>query len=167
MSTCGQRWQPPGSTLAFLRGTWQADRRLADFRSSQQGSFAGTAAFSDWTDALPEGPPPDGGWPEGGLAYREQGELRFGGHQGPASRSLLYLPAPDGSAEVLFADRRPFYRLDLRSGCWQAEHPCNRDLYTVAVRVLGPDCFTEQWRTRGPGKDYEITTTLTRTRAAR
>jgi hypothetical protein len=154
MSMCGQCWQPPGPTLDFLRGSWRVDRLLADFRSGQRGTFAGTAAFSPWIDRGPA---------EGELAYHEQGELRFGAHLGPASRSLLYRPVPDGSAEVLFADRRPFYRLDLRSGCWQAEHPCNRDLYAVTIRVLGPDCFTEHWRTSGPGKDYEITTTMTRT----
>jgi hypothetical protein len=151
VSGCGQCWQPPGATLDFVRGRWRVDRLLADFRSGQRGTFAGSAAFARI----------DGGAAEGELEYREQGELRFGAHLGPASRSLLYRPVPDGLAEVLFADRRPFYRLDLRSGCWQAEHPCNRDLYAVTIRVLGPDCFTEHWRTSGPGKDYEITTTMT------
>ncbi len=96
------------------------------------------------------------------LAYHERGELCFGRHRGPASRSLLYRPRPDGTAEVLFADGRPFYLLDLRSGCWEAEHPCGADHYLVTVRVLGADSLTEHWRARGPEKDYSMTTTLTR-----
>jgi len=127
---------------------------LTDFLLDCAGSFDGRAAFAS--------APADAGLPAGALAYQETGELRFGSHRGPASRSLLFLPGPDGAAEVLFADGRPFYRLDLRSGRWQAEHPCREDQYVVTVRVLRPDCFTEHWRVRGPAKDYEMTTTLTR-----
>jgi Family of unknown function (DUF6314) len=143
----GDLWRP-GGTLEFLLGRWQADRAIEDFRSGQRGSFAGIATFAA---AEP-----------GGLTYREQGELQFGGHRGPASRSLLYLPAADGSAAVLFADGRPFFTLDLRTGACAAEHPCGRDSYQVTVRVLGPDAYTESWRVTGPGKDYEMTTRLTR-----
>ena len=154
VGTSGQSWRPSGGTLGFLRGRWRAERNLTDFRQGLAGSFAGEAAFAD--------APADAGLRAGALAYREQGELRFGGHRGPASRSLIFLPLPDGTAEVLFADGRPFYRLDLRSGCWQAEHPCGEDQYLVTVRVSGADCFTEDWRVSGPGKDYAMTTTLTR-----
>ena len=63
---------------------------------------------------------------------------------------------------VRFADGREFYRLDLRSGRCEAEHPCRDDRYVGTVRVLGPDVFTEQWRASGPGKDYLMSTTLTR-----
>jgi Family of unknown function (DUF6314) len=151
----GQCWQLAGSTLDFLRGRWRADRVLTDFRSGQTGSFAGVAAFTER--------PADPAGPAGPvLAYLEQGELSFGKHHGPASRSLLYLPAEDGAATVLFADGRPFYRLDLRSGVCHAEHPCGPDSYLVTVRVLGPDAYAERWRASGPGKDYEMTTTLAR-----
>jgi hypothetical protein len=96
------------------------------------------------------------------LAYHEHGELRFGGHLGPASRSLFYRELPDGSADVRFADGREFYRLDLRHGTWSAEHPCRADKYLVTVTRLSPDSFTENWRVVGPAKDYELTTTFTR-----
>ena len=155
VSASGQEgWPLPGGTLEFLHGNWQAYRTLTDFLLGRPGSFDGQAAFA--------AAPAEAGLPAGALAYQETGELRFGGHRGPASRSLLFLPEADGAAEVLFADRRPFYRLDLRSGRWQAEHPCREDQYLVSVLVLGPDRFTEHWRVRGPGKDYEMTTTLTR-----
>jgi hypothetical protein len=148
----GQCWQPADGTLSFLRGSWRADRVLTDFLSGRSGSFRGVAEFAAGSaDGRPEV-----------VFYRERGELLFGGHHGPASRSLLYLPAPDGTAEVQFSDGRPFYRLDLRSGSCQAEHPCGRDRYLLVARVLGPDCFTERWRARGPGKDYEMTTTFAR-----
>jgi hypothetical protein len=146
-----QRRQLSGSTLDFLCGSWQADRALTDYRSGHAGTFRGVASF-----VLRAGDGP------AALDYHEQGELHFGSHRGPAGRSLLYLPLPDGGAAVLFADGRPFYQLDLRSGYWQAEHPCREDHYLVTVRVTGRDAFTEHWRARGPGKDYVMTTTLAR-----
>jgi hypothetical protein len=152
VTTTGPGWRLTGATQDFLRGSWWAERELADHRSGQPGSFLGMATFTaERTD------------PSAGLlAYHERGELRFGRHHGPASRSLLYRPRPDGSSEVLFADGRPFYLLDLRTGYWQAEHPCGADHYLVTVRVLGADRLTEHWRARGPEKDYSMTTTLTR-----
>jgi len=150
----GQGWLFSGGTVAFLRGAWRAERTLTDFRLDLAGSFSGEASFTDR--------PADAWLRAGALAYQEQGELRFGSHRGPASRSLVFVPLPDGAAQVLFTDGRPFYRLDLRSGCWQAEHPCRQDSYLVTVCVLGPDSFTEHWRVSGPGKDYAMTTTLTR-----
>jgi hypothetical protein len=146
-----QCWQLSGSTLDFLSGSWHADRVLTDYRSGQVGSFRGVASFVERP-----------GDRRGGLAYHEQGELHFGSHRGPAGRSLLYLPGSDGAAAVLFADGRPFYQLDLRSGYWRAEHPCGSDHYLVTVRVVGPDAFTEHWQARGPGKDYVMTTSLAR-----
>lgn len=143
-------------TLEFLRGTWRAERAITDYRSGTTGAFTGTASFAGL--GAPAAP--------GTLAYREEGELVFGRHRGPAGRSLLYLPARDGAALVRFADGRPFYRLDLRSGSCEAAHPCGRDSYLVAVEVAGPDAYTERWRASGPGKDYAMTTTLTRIGAA-
>jgi hypothetical protein len=98
-------------TLAFACGHWQIRRSLADHRTGIRGRFTGTASFA-----------PVPGQP-GTLRYREQGELRFGQHTGPAWRELLWLAAPAGTADVCFADGRPFYPADFRTGQWQAEHP--------------------------------------------
>jgi hypothetical protein len=135
--------------LGLLRGTWRVERRLTDHRTGSAGWFRGTARFE------PAGPDE--------LAYHESGELAFGEHRGPASRRLIYRRRPDGTADVFFADGREFYRLDPRPGWWQARHPCGRDEYVLAGRVLGERAFEEHWRVRGPDKDYEIMTTLTRT----
>lgn len=142
-----------GSTLEYLQGHWSLTRHIADHRARRCGTFAGQASFR----------PAAGETGSGRLAYREQGELTFGEHRGPAWRELILLGTPDGAADVLFADGRAFYRLDLRGGSWQAEHPCNEDSYVVTLGVLSADSFTESWRVRGPEKDYDMTATFTRT----
>lgn len=140
--------------LGFLSGTWRVERRLADHRSGSAGWFRGTARFE----------PPGGA--DGELTYHEDGELAFGEHRGPASRSLIYRRRPDGTADVLFADGRAFYQLDPRPGRWQARHPCGRDEYELHGRLLSPAAFEERWLVSGPGKDYEILSTLTRVNPA-
>jgi Family of unknown function (DUF6314) len=165
-----------GDALAFLRGTWRVERRLTDHAAGTTGSFTGIARWAaaadvadvvEAADATRSGPrgdnsnrPGDAGGPE--LTYRESGELRFGGHRGPASRSLIYRGRADGTADVRFADGRPFYHLDPRQGTWQARHDCGRDEYLLAGRRLDDTTIEERWRVRGPDKDYEITTTLVR-----
>jgi hypothetical protein len=139
--------------LAFLRGTWRVQRRLADHVTGSIGSFEGVASFTADGVAV--------------LSYHEEGELRFGEYSGPASRDLIYRAGGDGAADVCFADGREFYRLDLRPGTWRDQHLCDPDRYTVAGRLLGPDSFEERWRASGPRKDYEIITTLVRTRLVR
>ena len=142
------------STVDFLDGDWNVVRHISDHLTGDVGVFRGQASFQRCPDGL-------------ALSYREDGELRFGGHRGPASRSLLYRELADGSADVRFADGREFYRLDLRSGTWSAEHPCRADQYRVTVRRLSPDSFAEIWRVTGPAKDYVLATTYTRTGGSR
>lgn len=137
-------------TLAFLAGNWRLHRSLTDHRSGVSGVFTGTASFA---------PVPG---EQGRLRYREQGELRFGQHTGPAWRELLWLAAPAGTADVRFADGRPFYQADFRTGRWQATHDCGSDVYQVTYHVLDAGQLTERWRARGPGKHYVSVTTLVR-----
>lgn len=140
----------PGGTLSYLAGEWDVVRQIADHRSGQVGSFRGRASFRP-----PVSQPSV-------LDFTEHGELRFGGHEGPASRSLRYYGRTDGGADVRFADGREFYRLDLRGGACQAVHPCHADRYAVTVTCLSPDSFTEVWQVTGPAKDYDMTTVYTR-----
>jgi hypothetical protein len=153
--------------LDFLRGDWRIERRLVDYAAGGTGTFDGAAQFEvarfevarfDAARFEALGAAPD----DPALIYHESGELRFGGHRGPASRSLIYRGRPDGTADVFFADGREFYHLDPRSGHWTGQHPCGRDHYELAGQLLGERTFEERWRVRGPDKDYEIFTTLVR-----
>jgi len=145
---------PVPDTLAFLRGRWRLERRLDDHRSGVCGTFTGEAEFAATDDPAV-------------LRYEERGELRFGGHAGPARRALLLRELPDGAVEVQFADGREFYRLDLGPGCCRAEHLCGRDRYTAMFRVLARDLLEEHWHVLGPRKAYDSVTTLRRLVAAR
>jgi hypothetical protein len=138
-----------GGTLAFLRGAWSLERRLVDHRSGVRGSFTGEAEFLATADPAV-------------LRYEERGELSFGGHAGPARRSLLYRARPGGAADVCFADGREFYRLDLHSGQWTERYGCGPDEYLVSYLVRGPARLEERWQVTGPRKDYDSVTTLHR-----
>jgi hypothetical protein len=142
----------PGGAVGYLAGDWDVVREIADHRGGKAGEFRGRASFRLSADG-PAGTV---------LDFAEQGELRFGGHRGPASRSLRYHGLADGGADVRFADGRAFFRLDLRSGSCRAVHLCQADRYAVTVTWLSPDCFTEIWRVTGPEEDYDITTVYTR-----
>jgi hypothetical protein len=136
-------------TLAFLRGRWHLERRLSDHRSGVCGTFTGGAEFAATADPAV-------------LRYVERGELRFGGHAGPATRTLVCLGRPGGAVDVRFADGGEFYRLDLGPGRCQAEHLCGRDRYTVTYRVLAQDLMEEHWQVAGPQKAYDTVTALRR-----
>jgi Family of unknown function (DUF6314) len=142
----------PGGAVGYLAGDWDVVREIADHRAGRAGEFLGQASFRPATDSP-------------GCAvldFAEQGELRFGGHRGPASRSLRYHGRADGGADVRFADESAFFRLDLRTGSCRAVHLCRADRYAVTVTWLSRDCFTEIWRVTGPDKDYDMTTVYTR-----
>ena len=83
--------------------------------------------------------------PEGGLLHRETGVFTWHGVARPAERTLRFLPGPEpGTADVRFADGRPFHGLDLTSGRHVADHPCVADLYRGEFTVGGAD----RWRRR-------------------
>ncbi len=84
-------------TLAFAAGHWRIERVLADLRSGTEGRFTGEAVLSDPDPAGPTVPAPGAA-----LCYLETGELRFGTHTGPATRSLRYQGRPDGTVEITY-----------------------------------------------------------------
>jgi Family of unknown function (DUF6314) len=145
-------------TLGYLAGDWDVVREIADHRTGVAGSFRGRASFRPGPAAAAEPAGLDGHV----LDFAEHGELKFGAHRGPASRSLRYHGRSDGCADVRFADDREFYRLDLRSGSCRAVHPCGPDRYAVTVTWLSDDSFTEVWQVTGPAKDYDLTSVYTR-----
>ena len=140
---------PITDTLAFLRGRWRLERRLDDHRSGVCGTFTGDAEFAATDDPAV-------------LRYEERGELRFAGHTGPATRSLVCLGYPDGVVDVRFADGREFYRLDLCSGVCTARHDCGQDRYIISHLVRAADWLEERWAVTGPRKAYDSVTTLRR-----
>jgi hypothetical protein len=140
---------PVPDAVEFLRGRWRVERLITDHATGMTGRFDGTADFAETEP--------------GTLEYREQGELRFGTYRGEASRRLIYRARPDGTADVYFGDGRDFYHLDPGPGRWTGQHPCGRDHYALTAERLGPATFRERWQVSGPDKDYELSTTLTRT----
>ncbi|MFE1765683.1 DUF6314 family protein [Streptomyces angustmyceticus] len=132
---------PVPDAAAYLGGRWRIERTVYDLRAGVEGSFRGTAEFR---------PDPAGA----GLLHVEEGHLRWGGAEQPASRTLRLRPRPDGTAEVEFADGRPFHDLDLRTGRWNTVHPCAADRYAGSFTVTGPDTWHLEWRVAGPAKDH-------------
>ncbi|MFJ9666139.1 DUF6314 family protein [Streptomyces sp. NPDC101219] len=139
-----EEFWPVPDVLAFLRGTWRVERVVRDMASGETGTFAGTTAF------LPD--------PAGGLRHEEAGAFTWRGETRPAERTLHFLPGPHGTADVRFADGRPFHHLDLTAGRHLADHPCSADLYRGEFTVRDADHWRTVWRVRGPAKDLELTT---------
>ncbi|WP_037577508.1 DUF6314 family protein [Phaeacidiphilus oryzae] len=146
---------PVPDLFAYLHGSWDCERELADRLGGVRGTYTGTADFS-YADR-PTGPA------EGVLVHAEQGEMKWNGSVYPTSRTLLIHPgdAP-GTAAVTFEDGRPFHILDLRSGEWTAEHPCAEDHYTGRFRILDRDHWLLVWAVTGPAKDTLMTSRYTR-----
>ncbi|HZF89219.1 DUF6314 family protein [Streptomyces sp.] len=145
----GEFWPVP-EVLTFLAGSWRVERTVRDQASGDEGRFDGTTVFG-----------PSGG---GALLHHESGTFVWRGVARPAERSLRFLPGPagTGTAEVRFADGRPFHDLDLTAGHWVADHPCAADLYRGEFGVRDPDHWRTVWRVRGPAKDLVLTTDYAR-----
>ncbi|MFI9613838.1 DUF6314 family protein [Streptomyces sp. NPDC052023] len=144
----GEFWPVP-DVLAYLAGQWQVRRTVRDLAGGDEGSFEGTTVF--------------GPLQRGGLLHEESGTFVWRGVARPAERTLRYLPGPArGTADVRFADGRPFHDLDLTTGWYVADHPCSADLYRGEFTVRDEARWRTVWRVRGPAKDLVLTTDYTR-----
>ncbi|MGV9452675.1 DUF6314 family protein [Streptomyces sp. NPDC003635] len=144
----GEFW-PVRDALEYLRGSWRVRRSVRDHASGERGEFSGTTVFG----------PLDGG----GLLHEESGTFVWQGVARPAERTLRFLPGSGpGTADVRFADGRPFHDLDLTTGRHIADHPCAADLYRGEFTVLDADHWRTVWRVRGPAKDLVLTTDYAR-----
>ena len=141
----------PAETLALLLGRWSVTRDIDDHRTGEHARFDGTATIEE----APAGS-------DLVATYDEAGVLVVADRRTPATRRLGYASPGDGSLDVRFADGRHFVDLDLRSGAWEAHHPCAPDSYLVETRVLSPTSFEERWTVRGPAKSYDALTTYER-----
>ncbi|MFR0353787.1 DUF6314 family protein [Streptomyces sediminimaris] len=141
-------WPVP-DVLAHLAGHWRVERTVRDLASGAEGRFGGTTVFSPLAD--------------GGLFHQESGTFTWQGVSRPAERALRFLPGtPPGTADVRFADGRPFHHLDLTSGRYVADHPCAADLYRGEFTVRDADHWRTVWRVRGPAKDLVLVTEYAR-----
>ncbi|MEU6773914.1 DUF6314 family protein [Streptomyces sp. NPDC046759] len=140
---------PVADVLAHLAGRWRVERDVRDLASGERGHFRGMTVF--------------GSLEGGGLLHEESGTFTWQGVARPATRTLRFLPGPTpGSADVRFADGRPFHALDLGSGRYVAEHPCAADLYLGEFTVLDADRWHTVWRVGGPAKDLVLATDYVR-----
>jgi hypothetical protein len=142
-------------TFSFLLGKWTLERSLRDHRSGTDGRFEGSAAIVQ---------APSGGKAGDGprARYDEAGTLRFGRHEGPASRSLELVRLQSSVVMLYFTDGKPFVDLDLRNGTWRSSHPCGEDHYEIVTVVRSPGEVEEHWRVRGPTEDYDAVAILRR-----
>jgi hypothetical protein len=150
----GEFWPVP-DVLAYLAGRWRVERSVRDLTSGAQGRFSGATVFGplDSWDSL------DGG----GLLHHESGTFTWQGVPRPAERTLCFLPGDSpGTADVRFADGRPFHDLDLTSGRHLADHPCSADLYRGEFTVRDQDHWRTVWRVGGPAKDLVLVTEYAR-----
>ncbi|MFI2414272.1 DUF6314 family protein [Streptomyces sp. NPDC018947] len=144
----GEFWPVP-DVLAHLAGRWRTERKVRDLASGDTGRFTGTTLFESVAG--------------GGLRGHESGVFTWRGVSRPAERTLRYEPgAAPGTADVRFADGRPFHALDLTSGRHVADHPCAADLYRGEFTVRDADHWRTVWRVAGPAKDLLLTTEYTR-----
>jgi hypothetical protein len=145
-----QRYWPVADVLAHLAGRWRVERSVRDLTSGAAGCFSGVTVFSA----------PDG---DSGLLHEESGDFTWQGTTRPATRTLRFLPgAAPGTADVRFADGRPFHELDLTTGRFVADHPCAADLYRGEFTVRDADHWRAVWRVGGPAKDLLLTTDYAR-----
>ncbi|MGW5102517.1 DUF6314 family protein [Streptomyces sp. NPDC004100] len=142
---------PVPDVLAHLAGRWRVTREVRDLASGDTGRFEGSTVFA---------PLPDG---EGGLLHEESGDFTWQGVTRPATRTLRFLPGRvPGTADVRFADGRPFHDLDLRTGHHIAGHPCSADFYRGEFTVTDAGHWRSVWRVGGPAKDLVLTTDYVR-----
>ena len=141
-------------TLDILLGNWRLERSIEDRRAEVTGSFTGVASLTCTA--------PAGGSSGRRATYRETGRLSFGRYRGPAARGLEYVEQPDGTVLLCFTDGRPYIEVDLRTGACARVHDCGADRYEIRFDVLADGVLEERWLVRGPSKDYESLTTLTR-----
>jgi hypothetical protein len=159
----GGFWPVP-DVLAHLAGRWRVERSVRDLVSGDEGRFEGVTVFgAPRVEAPSEGELPERGLLQGGLLHEESGTFTWQGVARPAERTLRFLPgAAPGTADVRFADGRPFHQLDLSSGRYIADHPCAADLYRGEFTVLDADHWRTVWRVGGPAKDLVLITDYAR-----
>lgn len=140
----------PGPAVdAASAGQWTVQRDLLDRADGTRGTFSGVVHFIPTND--------------GGLAFREEGTMRWPSFTGSASREYLLRPAGSPDAlDVFFPDGRPFHRMSFTPESNLDRHWCDPDTYRVAYVYGGWDRFSYTWDVQGPRKDLLLTSHLVR-----
>ena len=145
--------QPGPAADAVSAGQWTVQRDLLDRAEGTRGTFSGVVHFVPADD--------------GGLAFREEGTMRWPSFAGPASRAYMLKPAaghPD-ALEVFFPDGRPFHRMSFTPEANLDQHWCDPDTYRVAYTFQDAERFSYTWDVQGPRKDLLLTSQLVRRRS--
>ncbi|MBN9221141.1 MAG: hypothetical protein J0I79_24605 [Mesorhizobium sp.] len=116
-----------------LAGDWTVRRTVIDFLTGARHGFEGSAVIT-------------------ADAFTEQGLLRFGEREMPASRNYRLEPG-ETATRVLYADGRDFITLEPKAA-QSVRHLCGADLYAGRFFFRGPDEWAEVWRVKGPRKNY-------------
>ena len=128
-------------------GRWIIQRTINDVSGTLSGRLEGEAAFSL--------KPRD----ETMMEYQESGLLTIA--TAPpirAERTYLWRDQGHGSVDVLFADGRPFHRVNLNQQMPFDTHFCSPDIYGVNYDFREWPRWTTLWKVRGPRKAYQMET---------
>ncbi|MFT7649298.1 MAG: hypothetical protein ACI8Y4_004059 [Candidatus Poriferisodalaceae bacterium] len=131
---------------SFLAREWTLEREILHRDSDTSARIRG-AAFWEVAEA-------------GALTYVERGVLEVGGYVGDVRQSYRFSIRTPTSADVFFADGRPFHTVDLANGRSDITHLCEPDTYLGIYEVTSTEELRVTWDVRGPRKDYLSTTTL-------
>lgn len=128
-----------------LLGTWRLDREVDDRLAGERREVRGSATLERVADDH--------------VRWTEEGVMRWPGHEVPVGRELA-VRLVAGAWVVHFSDGRVFHPWRVGE---QVDHPCAPDHYTGRIDV-DPDGagWTVVWHSRGPAKDYVLTTRHTR-----
>jgi hypothetical protein len=133
-------------------GRWQLKRRIMDRRLMQAGAMTGHVSIQPCKD--------------GSLHWQEHGLLRFGGHEGEASRTYRLRQAVDGGLAFDFEDERPFFAVPTGEKRWRFSHLCAPDRYEGRWFLKHADELWLSWWITGPRKDYRMISRYSRANSA-
>lgn len=127
-----------------LVGTWALFRRIVDRKLDERSTVDGTTVLALQAD--------------GRVRWAESGVLTRRGTDVPVTR-VLFVEQRPGGWFVTFEDGRDFHPW---APSTRVEHDCAPDLYVGTLDRLDDDRWSVVWEVTGPGKDYTMTSVLTR-----
>jgi hypothetical protein len=134
---------------AHRAGLWNVQRDLLDRADGTRGTFFGVVHFVLAND--------------GGLAFREEGIMRWPTFTGPATREyVLKSTARPDALDFFFPDGRPFHSMSFTPEANLDQHWCDPDTYRVAYNYGDANSFSYSWDVLGPRKDLLLTSRLVR-----